>query len=55
MPTDDNEQRVQTRTLDWSEIVRREWGKDYVKPEPGYEFTGHKFDTPTNGGPYSDE
>lgn len=50
--TNDNEQRVRTRTLNWKELVLKRWGKDYNKPDPGYEFTDRKFDTPTNGGPY---
>lgn len=50
--SNDNEQLVRVRTLNWKELVLKRWGKDYAKPEPGYEFTGRKFDTPTNGGPY---
>lgn len=49
-PTD-NQQRVRTQTLNWKELVLKRWKKDWTKPEPGYEFTGRKFDTPTNGGP----
>jgi hypothetical protein len=50
--TNGNEQRVKTRTLSWKEIVLKRLGKDANKPDPGYEFTGRKFDTPSNGGPY---
>lgn len=52
MSTSDNDQRVRTRQLDWAEIVRRTWGKDYTKPEPAYEFTGRTFEDKPNGGPY---
>jgi hypothetical protein len=38
--------------LNWKEMVLKRLGKDVDKPDPGYEFTGRKFDTPTNGGPY---
>lgn len=53
--TNDNEQRVRTRTLNWKELVLKRWGKDWAKPEPGYEFTGRKFETPTNGGPHGQQ
>jgi hypothetical protein len=49
---DDNSQRVTTRTLDWAEIVRRMWGKDWTKPEPAYEFTNRTFEDNPRGGPY---
>jgi hypothetical protein len=48
-----NEQLVKTRTLNWKELVLKRWGKDWAKPDPGYEFpNGRKFETPQNGGPY---
>lgn len=51
-PTD-NQQLVKTRTLSWKEIAQKAWGKDWTKPDPGYEFSnGRKFETPKNGGPY---
>lgn len=43
----------QTRVLDWAAIVRKAEGKEWNKPEPGYEFTNRKFDTPKEGGPYA--
>jgi hypothetical protein len=38
--------------LNWKALVQRAWGKDYTKPDPGYEFTGRKFDDNPRGGPY---
>lgn len=56
MPTPtDNENLVRTRTLSWKELVLKRWGKDYAKPDPGYEFAGRKFETPQNGGPYRND
>jgi hypothetical protein len=52
---EDNAQRVRTRDFDWSQLVRNAWGKDWTKPDPGYEFTNRTFDTPKDGGPYSQE
>lgn len=52
---DDNTQLVRTRNLDWKEIVQNSWGKDWTKPDPGYEFTNRTFDDPKNGGPYGDD
>jgi len=34
---------ISTRTLNWKELVVRSWGKDWTKPEIGYEFTNRKF------------
>lgn len=54
MPADDNTQRVRFRDLDWSQLCRDRWGKDWNKPEPAYEFSGGRtFDDPKNGGPYA--
>lgn len=54
--SDENSQRVQTKEIDWKQLVLQRWGKEYAKPDPGYEFSnGTKFDTPTNGGPYSND
>jgi hypothetical protein len=51
--TNGNEQRVKTRELNWKELVLKRWGKDYAKPDPGYEFSnGRTFETPKDGGPY---
>jgi hypothetical protein len=49
----DFEPRVKTFTM--LEIARKAWGKDWTKPDPGYEFTGRTFETPTYGGPYAPE
>jgi hypothetical protein len=53
--TKGTEALVKTRTLSWKEIVQRRLGTDQSKPEPGYEFTGRKFDTPKTGGPYGEQ
>lgn len=54
--TNSNEALVKTRTLNWKEIVMKQWGKDYHKPDPGYEFSnGRKFDDPKQGGPYGEQ
>ncbi len=54
--TNGTEQLVRTRTLSWKEIVLKKLCKDANKPDPGYEFSnGRKFDTPKEGGPYSDD
>ena len=55
----DDSRRVVTRTLDWKEIVQRAWGKDWDKPDPAYEFTGHgkpnrSFEDNPHGGPYEE-
>jgi hypothetical protein len=51
-PTD-NQNLVKTRELNWKELVMKQWGKDWAKPEPAYEFSnGRKFHDPKNGGPY---
>jgi hypothetical protein len=50
--TNGSEQQVKVRVLSWKELVLKRLGKDANKPDPGYEFTGRKFDTPQNGGPY---
>lgn len=48
MPEQDFAPRQRTFTmLEWA---RRAWGKEWTKPDPGYEFTGRKFDTPSDGG-----
>lgn len=52
MAVDDNQQRVRTRDLSWRELVQKAWGKDWNKPDPAYEFPGHTFDDPKQGGPY---
>lgn len=53
---DNNDQLVKFRTLNWKEICQKAFGKDWAKPEPGYEFSGNrKFDTPADGGPYAEE
>ena len=45
---------VTTRTLSWAEMVRKAWGKEWTKPDPGYEFSnGRKFDDKKDGGPYT--
>jgi hypothetical protein len=37
--------KVQSRDIDYAALVRRLWGKDWNKPEIGYEFSnGRKFD-----------
>lgn len=49
-----NDQRVTTKVISWKELVMKRWGKDYNKPDPGYEFSnGRKMETPKNGGPYA--
>lgn len=51
--TNDNSQRVRTKTINWKQLVDQRLGEEKNKPDPGYEFSGgRKFDTPTNGGPY---
>lgn len=53
---DNEEQKVRTRTLNWDEIVKKSWGKDWTKPDPAYEFSGNRtFDDPKVGGPYTPE
>ena len=52
--TQEREAVVRVRELDWAEMVRRAWGKDYLKPEVAYEFTGRKFNEPVQGGPYTE-
>jgi hypothetical protein len=55
MPND-NEQRVHFKDIDWKQMVLQRWGKEYTQPDPGYEFSnGRKFETPKDGGPYSDD
>lgn len=51
----DNEQRVRVRTLSWAEVVRKAWGKDWLKPETAYEFPNRKFEDAKVGGPYDPE
>lgn len=54
MPELDFDVRVKTFTM--LELARKSWGKDWTKPDPGYEFTGgSKFETPQSGGPYAPE
>jgi hypothetical protein len=54
--TNGNENRVHTKNLNWRELVQKQWGKDYAKPDPGYEFSnGRKFETPKTGGPYGEQ
>lgn len=49
-----NEQLVKTRDVSWKDLVQKKWGKEYTKPDPGYEFSnGRKFETPKEGGPYA--
>lgn len=38
----------------WLALVQKQWGEDWKKPDPAYEFSnGRTFDTPSNGGgPY---
>jgi len=46
--------RVQTRQLSWKELCQKAWGKEWTKPDPGYEFSGGRtFETPKQGGPYT--
>jgi len=53
--TNGTENQVKTRTLNWKELVLKKWGKEYQKPDPGYEFSnGRKFETPKRGGPYGE-
>jgi hypothetical protein len=54
--TNGSEHLVKTRTLNWKELVLKKWGKDWAKPDPGYEFSnGRKFETPKTGGPYGEQ
>lgn len=54
--TNGNEQRVHTKTFDWKQEVMKREGKNWGKPDPGYEFSGgRKFDTPKQGGPYGEQ
>jgi hypothetical protein len=54
--TNSREALVKTRTLSWKELVQKKWGKDWTKPDPGYEFSnGRKFETPKQGGPYGEQ
>lgn len=52
----DTEQLVKTRSLSWEEMVRKAWGKDYLKPDTAYEFgNNRKFEDARVGGPYDPE
>jgi hypothetical protein len=48
------ENKVQSRDIDYSSLVRRQWGKEYKKPDTAYEFSnGRKFeDTTEQGGSF---
>lgn len=35
--------QVKTRDLNWGELCRKAWGKDWTAPEVAYEFTNRKF------------
>lgn len=57
--SNDNAQRVRTRTLSWDEMVKRAWGDEWAKPDVAYEFSTTKaggmrqFHDNKNGGPYN--
>lgn len=46
---------VKTRIINWAAEVRKEWGEDWNKPEPAYQFSNdRKFDdTGDNHGVYT--
>jgi hypothetical protein len=40
-----SDNKVQSRTIDYGAMVRKQWGKEWNKPEIAYEFSnGRKFD-----------
>ena len=52
---DDNSNRVRFRTLDWAEICRKTWGKEWNEKEVVYEFSNKrefKSTDHTNSGIY---
>lgn len=54
MSNQNNTPQVKTRIIDWKSLVQKKCGKEYTKPDPGYEFSnGRKFDDPKRGGPYA--
>lgn len=48
------EQKVTTKVISFSELVRVRWGKEWSKPEIAYEFSnGRKFEEPRNPSVYA--
>lgn len=46
--------KVSTSEIDYGSLVRKEWGKEWTKPDTAYEFSnGRKFeDTTLQGGSF---